>query len=77
MKLKYLHIFSVCADGPLNGAIEFYGAHGEIKLSLKQEHIAGLLSVMAEGIVAAAREVAQDLTAETIEQAQNRLEDKG
>jgi len=52
---------------PFSGSISTKSETGAVKLILKEEHISPILAVIADGIIAATKSVAQDITAEVIQ----------
>ena len=77
MELKRLEIsapyFSSKSDETLTGFIEFEGNAGKVTIQLTQAHVKGVLAVVADALVVASREVAEELTANIIEQAADNL----
>lgn len=76
MKLESLHLYSVGYgnEAHLTGTVCFSSPKGKVELSLKQEHIKGVLKAVADGLVMSAQEVATELTANIIEEAAPVLE---
>jgi len=75
MKLKRLEIAQpyFSDDNKLTGSIEFEGNSGKVTIELTQEHIKGVLAVVADALVTASKEVATELTANIIESASDNL----
>ena len=75
MKLKRLEISApyFTDDNSLKGFVEFEGKGGKVTIELKQEHLKGVLAVVADGLVTATKEVATELTANVIETAADNL----
>lgn len=76
MRLKTLHIYTVWSSegDKLTGTIQFENSLGEIQLNLSPEQISRILPVVADSLVASAKEVATELSATVIEQSQLQLE---
>jgi hypothetical protein len=76
MRIETIHLYrnGYSEGDPLKGHIQFSGANGKVDLTLKQEHIAGVLKAVADAVITAAREVSANLTAEVIEHEQKLLE---
>jgi len=70
LKSLYVRRFG---SSPLIAAIEFSSGMNEVKLELPEEATQAILSVVADMVAAASREVATALTAQVIEQANNPL----
>jgi cobalamin biosynthesis protein CbiD len=70
MRLTMLHIYEAGygADVRLQGTVKFSNASGEVQLTLRQEHIRGVLEAVADALVTSSREVANEMTAQIIEQ---------
>lgn len=67
MKLKRLHIYETYDEAaPLKGELEFGSPRGEIKLTIKPEHLEGILQIVADALVASANEAANEITAQVI-----------
>jgi hypothetical protein len=77
MKLKRLEIaapyFATADKNDLDGFIEFEGNAGKVTIQLTQEHLKGILAVVADALVVASKEVAEELTANIIENASSNL----
>jgi len=75
MKLKRLEISQpyFSAKDELTGEIEFESGNGKVAIQLTQEHIKGVLAVVADALVAASTEVARELTVDIIESASDNL----
>ena len=75
MKHKRLEIAApyFSDDNSLKGFVEFEGKGGKVTIELTQEHLRGVLAVVADGLVTASKEVANELTANIIECAQENL----
>ena len=71
MKLIMLHIYEAGygENAHLTGTVKFSNKSGEVALTLRPEHMSRVLEAVADGLVASAQEVAQDLTASIISQA--------
>ena len=77
MKLKRLEISrDIWGSDPeaLKGEITYDSPAGKVNIVLKPEHLEGILAIVADGLVAASKEIATELTANIIENASNRLE---
>ena len=59
--------------GQLTGTAEFQNEFGEMKISIRQEHAARIVEVLAEALVATTRETAQLMTSQVIEQFSGKL----
>ena len=79
MLLKSLHMQRPYypTTGPLTGTIEFEAEHGKVELRLTEAACEQILRIVAGGMVDAAREVAEELTANIITAASPMLEHKG
>ena len=76
MKLKRLEIaqpYFSDQTNKLTGSIEFEGNNGKVTIELTQDHIKGVLAVVADALVTATKEVATELTANIIETASDNL----
>lgn len=59
--------------GKLSGTIEFLGKYGEVKVRVNNEQAGRMLAIVAEEVIAAAKQTASMLTAEVIAQADGRM----
>lgn len=74
VKSLYLRAEEYGADkGKLSGTIEFVGQYGEVKVRVNNDQGARILAIVAEEVVAAAKQTAAMLTSEVIAQADGRL----
>jgi hypothetical protein len=75
VKLEYLHITAMVSyeagfrEGAYKGKIHYTGQHGEITVNLTPEISEKILRVVAADMVVASKELATNLTSETITQA--------
>ena len=69
MKLKRLEIHAPYFgnDNTLTGQVQFEGTHGDVALNLTQEQVVGIMAVVADAMVFATKELAEELTANIIE----------
>lgn len=63
MELKSLTLQRWDKARPVQGTIEFFNGEGEIKITLKPEHINKVIAVVADALVESSKAVAEDLTA--------------
>jgi preprotein translocase subunit SecD len=75
MILRELTMHRYDWEKELTGKLVFANDSGEVSLKLSQQHCDRILAIVADGVVASAREVAENLTASII--TAPRLEDKG
>lgn len=54
--------------GILTGSAEFCNEFGEVKVTIKPEHAAKIVAILAEALVATTRETAALMTSQVIEQ---------
>lgn len=54
--------------GILTGQAEFKNEFGEVKLTIRPEHAAKIVEILAEALVATTRETAKLMTSQVIEQ---------
>lgn len=67
VKNLYLRMEEYGPDkGQLTGTIEFLGKYGEVKVRVNNEQAGRMLTIVAEEIIAAAKQTASMLTAEVI-----------
>lgn len=57
----------------LYGSIEYSGQYGEVKGNLTQQHCAEIIKLVAKAIVATSQDIANNLTAEVLEQSSQAL----
>jgi hypothetical protein len=72
--LEELRITHHSWEKELKGAIKYRSEEGEITIKLTAEHIARILPVVADALVATSKEVAENLKAAVITQALPALE---
>lgn len=72
MKMKELHIEEipsyVDSSGNYRGKIKFSGNNGVVEIHLNHERIKKILAVVADALVETSKDVAENLTAEIINQ---------
>ena len=56
------------AKGRLTGAVEFKGPHGKVELPLDEEMSREVVRLCSEGILRVSRQVAEEMTADVLEQ---------
>lgn len=70
IKSMYLSMETYGADkGKLSGSIEFANQHGEMKVRINNEQAEKIVAILAENLVNTAKETAQLMTAQVIQQA--------
>ena len=70
VKNLYLRVEEYGPDkGKLSGTIEFLGQFGEVKVRVNNEQAGRMLAIVAEEVIAAAKQTANMLTAEVVAQA--------
>lgn len=75
MLLKSLTITRVMwgeRQGQLDGEVTFINPKGEIKALLTDEHLPGIIALCAEALVASARDAANTMTSDILNQASAR-----
>lgn len=68
LNLESLHVSRHWDTDKLKGVIKFRGADGKVEVNLSEKHMNTILDVVADSIVAAAQEIATELTKSVIDQ---------
>lgn len=58
------------SKGLMTGTAEFHNEFGEVRITIRPEHAAKIVEILAEALVATTRETASLMTSQVLEQAQ-------